>query len=160
MGHNLHKVKWHIWSLMRFLYGYVSYIQHPNQSIDHPHYPRVFHTHIEAISSISYCNHRSDPCRFRSGLHVVDFIQLELLYFFYVQCIFFVWQFLLLSIIEKIFSSVLLNVTFVEWTSFVLQSSISLCEIYVYMVSIYLSIYIYFFSFGETPEDRIMGSYG
>ena len=51
----------------------------------------------------------------------------------------------------------LLNVTFVEWTFFILQSSISLYEIYVYMVSIYLSIYI---SFEEISEDRIIGSYG
>ena len=156
LGHNLHKIKWQIWSLMRFLYVYVSCIQHPSQNIDHPHYSRVFHTHKQAIASISYCKRRSDLCRFRSVLHVVDFIQLELLYFLCTVYIFCVVVSFAQHNWKQHFSSMFLNVTFVEWTFFILQSSISLYEIYVYMVSIYLSS----ISFGEIPEDRIIGSYG
>lgn len=95
---------------------------------EHSHYSReFFHAHLKSISSVSCSKNRSDPYHFRFVLHVLDFIQLELLYTLHTVYTFCRW-FLLLSIIKKFFSSMLLNVTFVEWTFIVLQSSISLWE--------------------------------
>lgn len=95
---------------------------------EHSHYSReFFHAHLKSISSVSCSKNRSDPYHFRFVLHVLDFIQLELLYTLHTVYTFCIW-FLLLSIIKKFFSSMLLNVTFVEWTFIVLQSSISLWE--------------------------------
>lgn len=84
---------------------------------EHSHYSReFFHAHLKSISSVSCSKNRSDPYHFRFVLHVLDFIQLELLYTLHTIYTFCIW-FLSLSIIKKFFSSMLLNVTFVEWHS-------------------------------------------
>ena len=128
MGHILHKIKCTKFKFDEVLYVYVPCIQHPNQNIEHSHYSReFFHAHLKSISSVSCSKHRSDPYHFRFVLHVLDFIQLELLYTLHTVYTFCIW-FLLLSIIKKFFSSILLNVIFVDWTFIVLQSSISLWE--------------------------------
>lgn len=81
---------------------------------EHSHYSReFFHAQLKSISSVSCSKNRSDPYHFRFVLHVLDFIQLELLYTLHTVYTFCLW-FLLLSIIKKFFSSMLLNETFVE----------------------------------------------